>query len=380
MPDPLPREVLVERRLQRALIELGTLRSMNKKLLRSGGLNAEGTAKEILEILDTERNHVPCLHPVQYKKIKPIGVNPISKDHVEAAALIWSDWHVSEVVKLEDSNGINAYSSTIAANRVWELVQRQKKIITLHRSLYPIKFIWLSILGDMINGSIHEELRLTNDLTDPASVVLAARLLQFALIELKTLGLPIVIDCVVGNHPRMTAKMPTKAQAMTSFDWIVYEMVRDAFRDDKQIAIRVHTGQIGTVEVLGWRYVLEHGIDWKNGHEEEFEDKIRALFDDPIYRAATGLKGTAFDQILIGNLHKCAVLERTIKNGALTGQNELGMNWRLKPIRAQQVMWGISKGHVKTWSYAVDVTDIKDDSGSNPFVTYAKGYMERYGR
>jgi hypothetical protein len=353
---------------------------MNKKLLRSGGLNAEGTAKEILEILDTERNHVPCLHPVQYKKIKPIGVNPISKDHVEAAALIWSDWHVSEVVKLEDSNGINAYSSTIAANRVWELVQRQKKIITLHRSLYPIKFIWLSILGDMINGSIHEELRLTNDLTDPASVVLAARLLQFALIELKTLGLPIVIDCVVGNHPRMTAKMPTKAQAMTSFDWIVYEMVRDAFRDDKQIAIRVHTGQIGTVEVLGWRYVLEHGIDWKNGHEEEFEDKIRALFDDPIYRAATGLKGTAFDQILIGNLHKCAVLERTIKNGALTGQNELGMNWRLKPIRAQQVMWGISKGHVKTWSYAVDVTDIKDDSGSNPFVTYAKGYMERYGR
>jgi hypothetical protein len=320
------------------------------------------------------------LEATKYEKIKLRSEPAINPSHFEIAAGIWSDFHLSEKVRWEDANGINEYSSPIAANRFWELVQTEKKILTLHQSMYPLKKIKKFLLGDMLNGSIHEELRLTNDLTDPAATILVARLLVMGLQELKTLGIPIEVDCVVGNHPRMTAKMPTKAQAHTSFDWIVYEMVADAFVNDPLVKITVHTGQLACLDILGWRYVLEHGIDWKNGAEEQFEDKIRALFDDPIYRTATGLTGPAFDQIVIGNLHKPGFLERTIKNGSLTGQNELGMDWRLKPIKAQQLVWGISKSHVRTWEYAMDVTHIKDGNGKNPFAEYARGYMKRHGR
>ncbi len=380
MTAPLRKEIVLERKLQRLGLELNYQRGMAKRLMRAGGLNVEGVVEEFLTILRKEAAFRDAFRPVELASLPPLSVPPIGVDHKEIAALAWSDWHLAEKVKWSDSNGVNSYDSTICANRFWETVQKEKTIIKLHQSMYPIEQIWISILGDMINGSIHEELKLTNDLSDPAAAVLAARLLVMGIRELKTLGIPIVADCVIGNHPRMTAKMPTKTQAHTSYDWMLYEMVHDAFDGDPQVTIRVHTGQMEIVQKYNWRYVIEHGIDWKNGDEEHMEDKIRALFDDPIYREATGLKGTAFDQIVIGNLHKPAFLERTIKNGSLTGQNELGQSWRLKPIKAQQLMWGISKRHVRTWQYQVDVTHIKDAKDNNPFVKYTRGYMQRHGR
>lgn len=378
MPDPLPREVLVERRLQRALIELGNLRSMNKKLLRSGGLDVEGVVEEIRKTLREEK--LVVLDPIKFKRVKLRQEVPVKTTHKESAALAWSDWHLSEKVKSSDSNGINNYDSVVAANRVWELVQKQKKIVTLHQSMYEIERVFLSVLGDMVSGSIHEELRLTNDLTDTAASVLCARILQMAISELKTLNVPIKVDTVIGNHPRLTKMMGTKAQAMTNLDWLIYEMVGESFKNDEQVKFTVHTGQLAIVDYMGWRYVLEHGIDWKNSREEDFEDKIRALFDDPTYREATGLKGSSFDQIVIGNLHKPAFLERTVKNGALVGQNELGQAWRLKPIKAGQVMWGISNDHVRTWDYFVDVTSVKNSKGDNPFGDYAEWFVKKHGR
>jgi hypothetical protein len=380
MPDPLPEKVLLRRKLERMSMELASLRSMNRKLLRIGGMNIETAVEEMKRCLESDRQGMPILDPVKYKEVPLREDRPVSEKHKEIAAFAWSDWHMSERVKSEDSNGVNVYSSVVCANRLWELVQTEKKITTIHKSIYPIEEAWVALLGDMVNGSIHEEFKFTNDLSDQAATVLAARLLVMSLSEMKTLEMPIRVDAVVGNHPRSTAKVPTKAQAQTSFDWMVYEMAAQALEKDEQFNFNIHTGQIALVQRYGWRYVLEHGIEWSNGKEEDFEDAIRALFDDPVYRSATGLTGTAFDQVLIGNLHKPAFLERTIKNGALVGQNELGQAWRLKPIKAAQVMWGISKGHVRTWEYQVDVTDVKSEKADNPMSEYAKWFVKKHGR
>jgi hypothetical protein len=377
---PLEPEVVLGRKLERTLIENANLRSMNKKLMRGGGFDMASFVQEFTDVLKEEKQKPFVFNPLQVKKQDARSVPPVSKDHFEFATCVWSDWHISEVVRYEDANQVNAYNSLIAANRIAELVHKTKTIIRLHEAMYPIKELWIPILGDMINGSIHPELLLTNDLSDPAATILCARLLQMALLDMRSLGIPIKVDCIVGNHPRMMAKMPTKIQAHVSFDWIIYEMLADYFKGDKLIQINVHTGQIAIVEKLGWRYVIEHGIDVRNGHEEEFEDRIRALFDDPVYRASTGLTGTAFDTIVIGNLHKPAFLERTIKNGSLTGQNELGQSWRLKPIKAQQLMFGISKSHLRTWQYPVDVTSIISEKTGNAYSDFTKIFMKRHGR
>lgn len=375
MTQPLDPIVKMTREAERLKMQNEQLRSMNKKLLRYGGQSFENVIDELKLSYTALYDYKPLVLP---KAKVPVRLFPT--DHFEYAALMWSDWHVSERVRKTDTNEINEYSSPIAATRLWEVVQKNKKIIRYHQSMYPINKIWIVVLGDMINGTIHPELALTNDLTDPAATVLAARLLEMMIEEIKSLGIPVEVDCVVGNHPRLFPKMPTKRQAHTSYDWVVYESVGNVYRKDEQVTFRVHTGQLAMVEQLGFKYLVEHGIDVKNGSEEAFEDRIRALFDDPTYRQATGLQGASFDQILIGNLHKAKFLERTIVNGALTGQNELGMSWRLKPIRAQQLMFGISPKHVRTWQYAVDVTHVQKPATDNPLGHFAKWYMGRHGR
>jgi hypothetical protein len=373
VPEPLDPLVKAQRELERLRIDNANLRGLNKKLLRRGG-GYDQFIEELEEILATDNK----FKYASRSRVKL--VQPYDPSHEEIAVVANSDLHLTENVRLQDSNGINVYNSMVAANRLWLYSQKVKSILARHMAMYKLTKIWSPILGDMINGSIHPEMIATNDLSDPAAVILCTRLLYMFYQELKPLGLPIDIDTIHGNHPRLTLKMPTKRQAHTNLDWLIYENLADRLEKDDQFTMTVHTGQIGMKQLYGHNYIFEHGIDVRNGQEEAFEDRIRALFDDQTYRKATGYQGAAFDQLLIGNMHKPKFLERTIVNGTYTGQNELGMGWRLKPIKAAQLMWGISQKHVRTWEYQVDLTDVRSERPENPFSEYTKWYLAKHGK
>lgn len=368
--DPSAKLQIQNERLRR---EISELRSQNRKLLQRNGRYDE-FLEELQDIVRSESDFK--FKAQALPKTKFIH----EPSHEEIAAIACSDLHLAENVRLEESNGINIYNSLVASNRKWEHSQKAKSILSRHMTMYKLKSLWVPVLGDMINGTIHPEQITSNDLSDPAAVVLGSRLLVMFLEELKTLGLPIVVDAIHGNHPRTTHKMPTKRQAHSNLDWQLYEIVSAHFAKDDQIDMTVHTGQISSREIYGWRYIFEHGMDVSSGAEEAYEDRLRALFDDPTYRRATGLTGSAFDQIVIGNMHKPKFLERTIVNGSYIGQNELGQSWRLKPIKAMQLMWGITKQHVRTWQYQLDLTDIRSEKATNPMSEYAAWFLKRHGQ
>lgn len=371
MSKPLDPMTKLARENERLRIDNSNVRSLNKKLLRRGG-GYDGFIEELKEVLVGDVGFKYKAAPVQAPK------EVVDKAHEEIACVAVSDLHLSEVVSLEDSNGINIYNSVIAANRLWEHCQKVKSILRRHMAVYTLKKIWSPLLGDIINGTIHAEMLITNDLTNEGAVVLGCRLLHMFYEELKSLGLPIEIDAIIGNHPRTTIKMPTKRAATTNYDWVTYESLGDKFAKDDQVGMTIHTSQIGMKKIYGFNFLFEHGIGVQSGKEEDFEDRIRALFDDPTYRAATGYTGAAFDQLIIGNMHKSKFLERTIVNGAYTGQNELGQSWRLKPIKAIQQMWGVSKKHARTWQYSVDLTGVRSQNADNPMSSYAKWFLKRY--
>ncbi len=376
MSKPIDLLVKLERENQRLKDANTQLRKMNKKLSQRG-YGYDDFIAELRETLHTEqgwKSHF-SYNPTEKYTI----LDPCDPSHTEVAAVACSDLHLTENVRSDDSNGINKYNTIIGANRLYGHAQRVKSILARHRAMYTITGIWSPLLGDIINGTIHDEQVYTNDMTDQAAVVLGARLLKMFYLELGTLGLPIQIDAIVGNHPRTTAKMPTKQQAHTNMDWVVYEMLGDMLHGNDQFEMTTWTSQIGQRRIFDWNYRFEHGIDVQNGKEEALEDRLRAMFDDPTYRHATGYQGAAFDQIVIGNLHKSKFLERTIVNGTYTGQNELGQSWRLKPIRALQNMWGISPSHVRTFEYQLDMTDIKSERATNPFSEYAVWFLRRHG-
>lgn len=334
---------------------------------------------EFRTFLDEEKPGVFNLKPKLYPKHAPRTKGLVfDKDHSEVAALILSDWHGSETVRYEESNGVNLYNSRVMANRVWSVIDKFKRIVRGHQAMYSIEKLWVLVLGDMIHGSIHPENILTNDLLDVPAAILVARLLIMAFEDLKSLGLPIEADCTVGNHPRLLVKMPTKRQAHTSFDWIIYTMLAQYFENDEQVKITVHTGQFGVVDQLGHRVVVEHGYGASG--EKEMVQRVRSMFDSPVYRKATGLEGSSVDYVVIGDKHQAKAGEGYMVNGCLSGSNELGVAWRLSPIGAIQQMFGISAKTLPTWHYPLDVSGVQSEGSDNPFSEYANTFMDLHGR
>lgn len=379
MTKPLDPEVKLGRENERLKMDNAALRSINKKLLRRGGGYAVDDAiQEFRELLQADHDFGPFLQALQY--VPPTTVQLPFEKKLLTIGTAWSDWHLSERVRKQETNGFNEYNSVIAANRVWFVVDQMKQRIATLGLSYDLKELWLLLLGDMINGSIHSDLAYTNDLTDPAAVILCSRLIEMGIQELKTLGLPINVNCVVGNHPRTTKQMPTKRQGHQSLDWVIYEIVSNHFRNDDQVQVDVETGQIGMRDVMGHRYLFEHGIDVKSGGEEDFESRLRSLYDDTLYRKATGTKGSTFDQVVIGNMHKGKFLERTIVNGPLVGQSELGVSWRLKPIRAEQMLWGITEEDARRLMDPIICNNIFTQKATNPFSEYATWFCRKHGR
>jgi hypothetical protein len=373
MPQPLDPFVKLERENVRLKVDNSSLRALNKRLLRRGG-GYDEFLEDLKEILTTDKDF-------QFKTVSKLDSKiPADPNHEEIICVACSDLHLTENVRSVDANGINAYNTMIAANRLWEHSQKVKRIVSGQRRLHKVSKLWSPLLGDMVNGSIHPEMIYTNELPDPAAVVLCTRLLYMFYQELKGLKLPIEIDTALGNHPRLTVKMPTKRQAHTNLDWIIYENLADRFSGDDQVDMIVHTSQIAMKKLYGWNYVFEHGIDVKSGAEDLLEGRIRGLFDSTTYREAVGFTGASFDQIVIGNLHRPKFLERVIINGCYTGQNELGMSWRLAPIRAMQMLWGVSKKEMRTFQYGIDLTGILSEKPYNPFSEYAQWFLRRHGK
>ncbi len=362
--------------IDRLKLENGRLRAMNRLLTRNGSVTVEGIVEQFREELTSEPYQRFQFSPKYYPNTKTVS-SVFDPGHEEVATLVLSDWHIGEVVRSEETNGVNRFNSLIAANRLWRVIDKFKKLVRGHQQMYRFKSVWIPVLGDMLNGSIHPEFILTNDLLDVPSAILAARLLIMAIHEIKTLGLPIELDCIVGNHPRLLAQMPAKRQAHLSLDLVVYEVVAQAFAGDEQVKVNIHYSQFGIVEKEGHRFVLEHGYHAK---PDTLPERIRKMFDNPLYREATSYEGSSVDCVVIGDKHRAEVGDQYIVNGSLVGQGEYGVSLRLDPIRAVQQFFGVSKSHTRTFHYELDATGYCSEDTDNPMSAYTFEYMRQHGR
>lgn len=363
-------------------MENSRLRGLSKAVVTRQGMAFESVIDQFKEVLDQESFNKFVVVPKVYHTTKGKQSSIFDKNHTEIAALVLSDLHFGETVQPYESNGINKFNCMVGSNRLYQIIDKFKRLVTGHQTMYKVEKLLLLFLGDMVHGSIHDEYLLTNDLLDIPSAILVARLLILAIHELKVLGIPIEINCIVGNHARTLVKMPSKKQAQTSYDWVVYMFIQQAFEGDDQVAVIVHPGQFGLVQVYGHRMIIEHGYmaSMSSGTERTLESKLRSMFDSPIYRKATGMQGSSVDYIVIGHTHQAKSGERYLVNGCLTGSNEYGMSLRLEPVGAIQQMFGISRSRVPTFQYPLEVSDCISETVDNPCSLYTSTFIKTYGR
>lgn len=333
--------------------------------------------------------------------VRPEYKQAVSATHSEDAVLLLSDTHFGDVIRPGDTSGFPEFDLPISGNRFGYTLEKVRQILSIQRSAYPIKKLYVWFGGDMGNGDLHDA-PVSNALFIGPQVDFTFKMLKMGIDELSSLTVPdaetgvrvveeIVLLFTCGNHMRESSckYMPMKYQAQRTFDWLIYQLLMEWFKETPRITIRQSMSPYIFEEIRGHRHLFAHGmqVGYKNSPDEQcksmdrFIKTIRSLFDSPEWRRKNGLQGPTFARACIGDIHVPVTFPRLISNGSLNGQNELGVNWGLEPIPCVQQLFGVTEKHLQTFHYEVNSTHVqREPEDFNSYGMFAAEYERVNGR
>ncbi|GAC1604384.1 MAG: hypothetical protein NVS3B25_33610 [Hymenobacter sp.] len=183
------------------------------------------------------------------------------------AVALYSDWHLEERVDLHQMNGLNEYNPDIAEARARCCFQNTLRLVQKERAAVRIDELLVWLGGDFITGYIHEELSQTNYLSPTEATRFAKRLLiaglEFLLIHGKFTRLR--VPCNPGNHGRTTGKMQLSNSYKMSYEWMMYQDLRDYFRDEPRLVFDIPESPFAYVRVYDKTLRGFHGEAVKYG-------------------------------------------------------------------------------------------------------------------
>jgi hypothetical protein len=136
-------------------------------------------------------------------KAKTLKQVATSDGNSEAVAFaIASDWHVEETVDPKTVNGLNEFSLNIAEQRIERFFRNVVKLTEVQRHGAKIDTLVLALLGDLMTGYIHEELRETNGLSPTETVLWLVERVGAGIKFLEPHFGRLVIPTSHGNHGR----------------------------------------------------------------------------------------------------------------------------------------------------------------------------------
>lgn len=268
--------------------------------------------------------------------------------------LFASDWHWGEIVDPQQIGGVNKYNLAIAQDRMRTMVEVTIDLLRNHVKAERYPGIVFALGGDMVSGDIHEELTATNEAEMMPVVLDLWGALSWAIEQLADEFGHVFVPCVSGNHGRNTHKIRAKGRNFTSFDWLLYQFLAKRFEGDKRVRFQIPDGSDCLYSVMGHRYLLTHGDQFRGG-----DGMIGAL--GPIMRGDHRKRGRnqqigmTFDTMLLGHWHQLIQLQRLIVNGSLKGYDEYAYtnNFPFEPPR--QALWLTHPQHGITFSAPVNV-------------------------
>ena len=268
--------------------------------------------------------------------------------------LFCSDLHWGEVVDPKQIGGVNRYNVAIANERLRAMVEVAIDLLHNHLKLPQYPGIVFALGGDMVTGDIHEELSATNEAEIMPVVLDLWGALVWCIGRLADKFGRVFVPCVTGNHGRNTHKIRAKGRVYTNFDWLLYQFLAKRFEADDRVTFLIPDGSDAYYSVLGHRYLLTHGDQFRGG-----DGMIGALGPiirgDHRKRSRNAQIDMEYDTMLCGHWHQLIQIERLIVNGSLKGYDEYAYsnNFPFEPPR--QALWITHPEHGITFRAPVDV-------------------------
>jgi len=271
------------------------------------------------------------------------------------AILNLSDWHAEESVDPKEMEGFAEFNWDILLARVWLTGQKTLELINIMRQSSPIDDLIINVLGDMVNGEIHDELKDTNQFDLAVAVPnvgwVLAQLVQALAPHLKSVKL----YCVCGNHGRQDLKPRCKKRAQRNWDTAVYKIAQMLTRNDKSIHWNISPSPACWYRVPGSRILIKHGDDVRMAGIKPFYGIARDTAKEHSKRRGR----RDFDTVFQGHLHSWDKVEERILCPALVGTNEYAFS-RLHAFNGPaQLLTFVNKKHGVTCQWPIYLDNAK---------------------
>jgi len=306
------------------------VKKLEQELKRAQAESADASA--VKRLIGATADRASELNPPAWmtKEIKPSSPG--------APTLMLSDLHWGEVVYASQINGVNSYNLAIARERLRNTFDSAFSLLDIISPTSDYPGIIIPLLGDCISGDIHEELAESNELHSIPTVL--------DLLEHLTSGIKLAADkygnvfcpCVSGNHGRNTKKIRAKDRNHTSFDWMLYQLLAKAFKDDKRVTFYIPDGSDAYYKVYNTRYLATH-LDQFRGGDGMIGALGPIIRGDHKKRSRNAQIGMSYDVLIGGHWHQYIHLTRLIVNGSLKGYDEFAWTNNFGFERPQQALW-----------------------------------------
>lgn len=191
-----------------------------------------------------------------------------TKTSEATAVIVASDWHYEQRVTRRSVNGLNAYSLKIARWRIERFWQGALRLYQISAQDVKISQLVLALLGDFINGSIHESLLEVNQLRPMEAVIEVQEHIASGIrFLLEKTRCDLVVVCNAGNHSRITAKPRYDTENGNSLEWLMYFNLANQFKNEKRIKFVISGGYHNYLNIYGRQVRFHHGhaILYKGG-------------------------------------------------------------------------------------------------------------------
>jgi hypothetical protein len=277
----------------------------------------DSTRSEIL--IDTIKRYVTPLKAIkQYPIRKPGSGKRGQSSQVMVAPL--TDTHVGDNVKREQTVGLNEYDIELFSRRMWGWSNQVLSLAEYRRNICDVNELVIPMLGDMVSGDIHEELARTNIDNCMMQMMYGAKIISQALMFLAPHFEKIRVPCVVGNHGRMTRKVPSKDRYM-DWDYMLYQWVAVFVSKQTNIIFEIPKSVSHVSNIANRNVLMMHGDSIGGGGatatilrtvtalRSVLQYKTQLIADDEFNISSS------FDDVLLGHFHR--VDEIDIGTGSL---------------------------------------------------------------
>lgn len=275
-----------------------------------------------------------------------------TKKHHGTPWLLLSDLHLDEVVEPAEVLGVNAYNREIAEVRLKTTFENAVRVVRDHWSGINYDGFVCALGGDIFSGSIHEELKETNEDTMLGSLDHWIEHIGAGITLLAEEFGKVHVPVVVGNHGRTTRKPRAKQRARDNFDWFLGKALARAFDKDNRVTFDVSESPDCLTESYDQKIMLTHGDQVTGGAGiGGIWPPIMRL--DARKRQRNSAVNLPYDLLIMGHWHQIVFGQGFIVNGSLKGYDEYAFTQNFGFEEPTQALWLMTPEHGRTWTAPV---------------------------